>query len=135
MPNNGEIRKKVYQDFRTWKSPSLQVATALFSTLLTLDQTLWRQIATNNRKITSLQQYNNLDYPTSPKQKQMEQIANVYGKLIFPGQFLPHLFDEENAPQILRCGLHICEQPHPLEFYTKVSANSTAQHCRHYGMF
>lgn len=76
-----------------------------------------------------------MGYPTLLKEKNLEQITNVYSKLIFPGQWIPHLYNEGNKDTILHCGDHVSEVYRASTRYTQSKQNSIPQHCRHYGKF
>ena len=93
---------------------------------------MWQQLARPTRRLTHINTYNKMGYPTPLKEKNQEQITNVYSKLIFPGQYIPHLYTDTNSSQIQLCGQHISEIPLNKNNYTRTHQNSVPQHCRYY---
>ena len=63
--------------------------TSVVGTLLCLEKTMWKQLAKAYRLTTEIKTFNKIGYPTSLKEKNLEQITNIYSKLIFPGQYIP----------------------------------------------
>ena len=93
----GKLRTSVFQDFHKTDPAELRVSTFNTSTCITLPPSMWQQITNGKRKKTPLVCMTNLDFPKELKQKYLEQLDKVYTKCIFPGQFLPQLFNESNA--------------------------------------
>lgn len=75
-----------------------------------------------------------LGFLQSIMERFLEQISNVYSKLIYPSQFIPHVFNDTNRKQILQCAQHISEIVRSSDRYSVVSKDSIPQHCRQYGM-
>ena len=129
----GKLRTSVFQDFHKTDPAELRVSTFNTSTCITLPPSMWQQITNGKRKKTPLVCMTNLDFPKELKQKYLEQLDKVYTKCIFPGQFLPQLFNKSNASIILKTRLHISEKQWKKEDYTNPYIHSIPQHCRHYG--
>jgi hypothetical protein len=94
---------------------------------------MWRPLAKSTRLTTEIKTFNNMGYPTSLKEKKLAQITNIYSKLIFPGQYIPHIYTEGNMDRIHQCGDHVSEVHRAITQYTRSKLSSTPQHCRHYG--
>jgi hypothetical protein len=134
LPNSGCLGENLYQKYHVWKSPKLFAAMSVTGTLAELHPTMWKQIAANQRQKTEIKTFNQMGFPTPIKDKHMEQISNVFNKIIFPGQFLPQLFNNSNYTQILDSGQHISEVYLTDNHYTALTRQSVLQHCRQYGM-
>lgn len=124
----------LFQSYHVFRCPKLFVATSVTGTLAELESTMWKQIAGKNRQKTLIKTFNQKGFPNPIKDKHMEQISNVFNKIIFPGQFLPHLVNNNNYTQVLDSGQHISEVYLEENHYTALSVQSVLQHCRQYGM-
>ncbi len=108
------------------------VATAVDGTLCALDPVMWKQIASTSKRRTDIKMLSEMGYPKCIKDKHLEQITNVFNKIIFPGQYIPHIFNDTNNNQILECGQHISEVHRKDVQYTVLCSESVPQHCRQY---
>ncbi len=129
---NESLTNSVYQGFNKHEGPDLYVATSVAGTLFQLGKSMWKQIAKRTRKRTKISSYIEMGYPTQLKEKNLEQITNVYNKLIFPGQYIPHIYTVDNAEKIRQCEEHISNRIRDEEKYSQISLESYPQHCRNY---
>jgi len=56
--------------------------------------------------------------PDSIDGSYLEQLIKVYSSCIHSTEYLPCLFNEDNAQQILKCGVYAAERLQPLANYT-----------------
>jgi hypothetical protein len=126
------LEKNLFQSYDKYKSPQLFVATSVVGTLFSLENSMWKQLARPTRRLTKINTLDKMGYPTALKEKNQEQITNVYNKLIFPAQYIPHLYTDTNSDQILQCGQHVSEVYLNMERYTATDMNCIPQHCRLY---
>jgi hypothetical protein len=92
-------------------------------------------LAKSTRRTTQIKNFAQMGYPQMLKEKNMEQITNVYNKLIFPGQYIPHIYTEGNRQQIQLCGDHVSEVYRTSSKYTQGMDGCLLQHCRNYGEY
>jgi hypothetical protein len=109
----------------------LQVAITATGTRMELSSDMWK--VQNNRR-TTVVSYNRLNFPEPLDPKYVEQMDKVYTSCIHPSQFLPQLFNADNAALILQSGMYTAEHKQGLESYPILEKQSVAQHCKHIGI-
>ena len=124
----GSLRSSVFQQYNKFKPPTLRVSTTVNGALIPISDFC---IAKKRKyfKITTMLQEN---FPTELNSKYMEQLQNVYSKIIFPSQFLPQLITESSKQELWECGYHESEVLLPIEQYSMFTDYSIPLHCRQY---
>jgi len=128
------LATSIFQHFDTKIKFELQVAHTGTGSFMTLPDDMWSMLATPRTRHTEILTNLYVGFPKTLKPKYQEQLAKVYSKCIFPAQYLPQLFTDNNKKYLLRSSLHIAEVPGNIAEYTQFTETSIPQMCRFAGI-
>ena len=138
LPHSGILRNSVYKNYSTMKCPQLEVATSICGSWLSLDESMFKMLH-NRESRRSIKCVMEDGFPQELREEYVQQLTNMYNKIIFPGQFLPQLYkDVDTAKAIHSCGLHISEIEYSakeMHKYTRFGVDDHLQHCRNWSKF